>query len=88
MSENQEKRMIADTGYEVIHAIRVGDREILAAENMNDPDGRFYFKAEYSELGFMAQYDRMIDCSSYISVKQPKDDVSEPKPCYMYGNMD
>lgn len=33
MSENREKRMIADTGYEVLRAIEIGDREVLLAEN-------------------------------------------------------
>jgi len=70
MGGNQEKRMIADTGYEVIHAIRVGDREILAAENMNDPDGKFYLKAEYKDLGLISQYDRMIYCTSFLSVME------------------
>ena len=39
MSGNNERRMIADTGYEVKHSIQIGDREILLAENTDDPDG-------------------------------------------------
>jgi len=68
MSENTEKRMVADTGYEIKHAIHIGSREILVAENMSDPDGQFYMKAEYSENGIIGQYDRVIYSSSYLAV--------------------
>jgi hypothetical protein len=68
MSEQKEKRMIADTGYEVRQAIHLGDREILLAENMSEPDGRFYMKAEYIDDGFVVQYDRIIYSSSYLAV--------------------
>ena len=70
MIENKEKRMIADTGYEVKHAIRIGDREILLAENMNDPDGRFYMKAEYSDNGLLGQYDRIITSPGYLAIME------------------
>lgn len=68
MSEQNEKRMVADTGYEVKYAIPIGDREILIAENMNEPDGLFYMKAEYSDNGIIGQYDRCIYSSSYIAI--------------------
>jgi len=42
LEAEQSRRMVADTGYEVKHAIRMGDREILLAVNMNDPDGNLY----------------------------------------------
>jgi len=41
MSEQNGKRMVADTGYEVRHAMHIGEREILVAENMEDPDGHY-----------------------------------------------
>jgi hypothetical protein len=65
-----EKRMIADTGYEVKHAVHIGDREILLAENMNDPEGQFYMKAEYTNNGLIGQYDRIIYSSSYLAVME------------------
>ena len=48
MSENKEKRMIADTGYEVKNAIHIGDKEILIAENMKEPNGNYYLIANYT----------------------------------------
>ena len=55
LEAEQSRRMVANTGYEVKHAIQMGDREILLAVNMEDLDGNFYMKAEYSENGIIAQ---------------------------------
>ena len=68
MSESMEKRMIGDTGYEVKHSIRIGSREILLAENMDDPIGFHYMKAEYSDNGIIGQYDRIFQSSCYLAV--------------------
>jgi hypothetical protein len=68
MSDSTEKRMIADTGYEVKQAIRIGSLEVLLAENMDDPDGKFYMKAEYTDNGLIGQYDKIIYSSNYLSV--------------------
>jgi len=70
MSENIEKRMIGSTGYEVKHSVRIGDREILIAENMNDPVGFHYIKAEYSDNGIIGQYDSIMQSSCYLSVME------------------
>ena len=70
MSGNTEKRMVADTGYEVRHSIHIGDREILVAENMEEPDGKHYMKAEYSENGVIGQYDRVICSPCYLSIME------------------
>jgi len=68
MSENNDKRMIADTGYEVKYAIHIGSREVLIAENMADPDGQFYMKAEYSGYEIIGQYDRIVCSSNYLAI--------------------
>jgi hypothetical protein len=68
MSETDEKRMIADTGYEVIHAVHIGNREILLAENKRAADGNFYMKAEYNEIGLLSEYSRVFYGSDYLSV--------------------
>ncbi|MDR1320298.1 MAG: hypothetical protein LBK56_02580 [Gracilibacteraceae bacterium] len=70
MSEQKEKRMIADTGYEVKQAIHLGDREILLAENMDEPDGQFYMKAEYTDNGLIGQYDRIICSPTYLAIME------------------
>ena len=63
-----EKRMVADTGYEVIHAIRIGDSEILIAEKMDSPTCEYYMKTEYSDNGIIAQYDRTFYSTDYCAV--------------------
>ena len=68
MSGNKEKRMIAETGYEVIHAIRIGDSEILIAENMDEPLGIYYMKAEHADNGTVGQYDSIFHSSDYCAV--------------------
>ncbi len=70
MDYNNEKRMVADTGYEVKQAIHLGDREIILAENMNEPEGVFYMKAEYTENGIVGQYDRIIYSSTYLAIME------------------
>ncbi len=64
------KRMIADTGYEVTHAIRLGDREIMLAENMNEPEGLFYMKAEHRENGILSEYGNIQYSSSYLAIME------------------
>ena len=70
LEAEQRRRMVSDTGYEVKHAIQMGDREILLAVNMKDPDGNFYMKAEYSENGIIAQYDRVRYSPSYLCIME------------------
>jgi hypothetical protein len=70
MSESKERRMVANTGYEVKHAIHIGDREVLLAENMDEPDGQFYMKAEYMANGMIGQYDRIIYSTNYLAVME------------------
>ena len=47
--------MIADTGFEVKHSIQIGDREILIAENIDEPDGKHCLKAEYTNNVLIGQ---------------------------------
>lgn len=70
MNDPNEKRMVADTGYAVMHSISLGDREILVAENMDATDGQVYMKAEYSEVGIIGQYDRVVYSASYLTVME------------------
>jgi hypothetical protein len=68
MNENTEKRMVANTGYEVTHSMSIGGREILIAENMNDPVGCYFMKAEYADNGIYGQYERLCSSSDYCAV--------------------
>jgi hypothetical protein len=68
MNDKKEKRMVADTGYEVKHAIHIGDREIIVAIDMNAPNDRFYMFAEYRDMGIIGQYDHIIYCHNYLTI--------------------
>jgi hypothetical protein len=70
MSDSKEKRMIADTGYEVKHAICIGDREILIAENMKEPNGNYYLIANYWENGIVGEYSLAMVSNDYIEIMQ------------------
>jgi len=68
MSKDKEKRMIADTGYEVKHAIHVGDCEILVAENMKEPNGNYYFVANYTDNGLIGEYSQCMNGADYLKI--------------------
>ena len=55
----QSKRMVNDTGYEVKHAIRVGDKEILFAVDNKEENGMCYFVGNYTQNEIIGQY---ADC--------------------------
>ena len=48
MSEQQKKRMVSDTGYEVRQSMQIGGMEILLAENMKAEDGQIYFANRFN----------------------------------------
>ena len=62
--------MIANTGYEVRHAIHVGDREVLVAENMTEPDGNYYLVANYTDNGLIGEYSQCMVSSDYLEIMQ------------------
>ena len=64
----QSRRMVADTGYEVKQSIRIGNSEILMAENPAAEDGNFYMKAEYTENGLIGEYSQVIVDSDYLEI--------------------
>jgi hypothetical protein len=70
MGENTEKRMVAGTGYEVIHEITMGDREVIIAEDMTAHNSQYYMKAEYRENGIIGEYSNIIYDSDYNNIMQ------------------
>ena len=70
MSENKEKRMIADTGYEIKHSIHIGNYEILVGVNMDQPEGDFYLVANYAEKGLLGEYSLGAASSDYLEIMQ------------------
>lgn len=65
---NEEKRMVADTGYEVRQSIHIGDKEILVADNMNAADGNYYLVADYKSHGLIAEYSRCATSADYLEI--------------------
>ncbi len=68
--EENGKRMVADTGYEVKQAMRIGGKEILLAENLNAEDGQFYLVATCRERGFLMEYSNPVTDDNYLDAVQ------------------
>ena len=68
LEAEQSRRMVADTGYEVRQSIRIGNRELLMAENPKAEDGNFYMKAEYTENGLIGEYSQVVVDSDYLEI--------------------
>jgi hypothetical protein len=68
LEAEQSRRMVADTGYEVRQSIRIGNREILMAENPKAADGNFYMKARYTEHGIICEYSEVFVDSDYLEI--------------------
>lgn len=68
LEAEQSRRMVADTGYEVRQSIRIGNRELLMAENPAAEDGSFYMKAEYTENGLIGEYSQVVVDSDYLEI--------------------
>ncbi len=65
MHEN-EKRMAGD--YEIIHAIQVGDREIVLGENLMDVNGQKYMCAFCTANELFARYDDLYVSDDYTEI--------------------
>lgn len=70
MNENQEKRMISDTGYEVAQAFHINGKEVLLAENQLAEDGQRYLVANYTEKGIIGEYADAVTCTDYLEAVQ------------------
>lgn len=68
LEAEQSRRMVADTGYEVKQSIRIGNREVLMAENPKAEDGNFYMKAEYTQNGLIGEYSQVGVDSDYLEI--------------------
>ena len=63
MSKNEEKRMAGD--FEIIHAMRVGDREIVLGENPAGVGDERYMCAFCTENGLLACYTEIMVSDDY-----------------------
>ena len=63
---DEEKRMAGD--YEIIHAMHIGDREIVIGENQAAPDGQFYMCAYCQSNGLFAAYNEVMVSDEYAEI--------------------
>ena len=68
LPRNAEKRMIGDTGYEVIQSIPIGGKEILLAENMAAEDGLHYLVCDYQRYGLLGEYSHVRKSEDYLEL--------------------
>jgi hypothetical protein len=68
LEAEQSRRMVSNTGYDVKQSIRIGNREILMAENLKAEDGNFYMKAEYTQNGLIGEYSQVSVDSDYLEI--------------------
>ena len=60
MDIDQEKRMAGD--YEIIHALHIGDREIVLGENPSAPEDERYVCAFCQQHEIFINYTAVLDC--------------------------
>jgi len=64
----EDKHMVANTGYEITNSITVGGREMVIAVNDRAADGNFYMYAEYTQNGFIGQYENVAYSAEYLAI--------------------
>ena len=62
----KEKRMAGD--YEIIHAVQIGDREIVVGENSADTNGQKYMTAFCESNDLFARYDEVLASDDYSEI--------------------
>ena len=62
----KEKRMAGE--YEIIHAVQIGDREIVAGENPADTNGQKYMTAFCESNELFARYDEVLVSDDYPEI--------------------
>ena len=66
--ERDEKRMAG--GYEITHAIHIGNTEIVMGENPKAPEDERYMVADYKEKGILAQYVNCCASDDFIELAE------------------
>lgn len=61
-----EKRMAGD--YEIVHALRIGDQEIVVGENQANTEGQKYMCAFCQQNDFFARYDDVLASNDYPEI--------------------
>ena len=63
-------RMVSDTGYEVKHAIHIGDKEIIFAEDKSAENGMCWFVGNYTSNDILGQYADCEVSDDYLEAMQ------------------
>ena len=66
MKEN--KRMAGS--YEIVHAIHIGNKEIVYGENLKEPNGLFYFVGNYTANELFSSYDENQVSDNFLEIMQ------------------
>ena len=66
MSTSEEKRMAGD--YEIIHALHIGDREIVLGENPSGANDERYMCAVCQKNELMASYSEVMVSDDYTEL--------------------
>lgn len=61
-----EKRMAGD--YEIIHAVQIGDNEVVVGENQKDIDGQKYMVANCETNELFARYNEVLVSDDYPEI--------------------
>jgi len=70
MDNNKEKRMVGDTGYEVMQSFRINGKDVILAEKQDAEDGEFNLVCYYREHGIIGEYTHAITTDDYLEAVQ------------------
>jgi len=96
LEAEQRRRMVGDTTYEVMHAIHIGDKEIIFAEDKNAEDGMCFFVGNYSENDIIGQYADCLISDDYLEaveeftgrvntqIELMKSEINQSKACELF----
>jgi hypothetical protein len=67
---DKEKRMVAETGYEVLLSEWVGSKEFIVAENPQADEAERYMAATYERKAFLGKYSEVVVGDEYDDAAQ------------------
>lgn len=70
LEAEQHRRMVGETSYEVRHAIHVGDKEIVFAEDKNAENGMCWFVGNYTCNQLFGQYANCQVSDDFLEIMQ------------------
>ena len=65
---NREKRNVG--GYEIKQSFRIGDKEVLLGENLNEPNGDLYMCCFAESNALYERYSDAVACNDYLKIAE------------------